>query len=905
MIRPLYFLMLVIVACGRLVAQPELLPILVENARAVEQLVQRLADRRAPDLQRIDAAERLALLNVPATVPALIDALDDPMFAVRLYAARALGCIGDRAAVPALIAHMQERDPEAHLEIVTALGRLADPRAVEVLAPALQHPNEQIQLAATLALGRIPGAISALLALARRGDQAVALALAEVGDPAATEALAGLFTHDDIEIRKAAGLGLARIGTEQAITKLLTLIEECTPADINQESWQVWQPAFQLLAANGGEQYLLPLLADESYHPRQSVAISALSVHEECDAALVYRFRQWLNARQPTAAIALLHHDRMTAEEAYLLAAPRPWRDSEQLDGLLGPRPPLIAFSIPRPARGSWVIHPEVTALLLGGETPARGRRAGDIRQAGFTGDHAVGQRLRDLIAQEYAAPTENHASMLADYGYTLWDVGDPCAIPALLQMLANPGAQHAARMGLASSADGRHAASYQLLREHLTDANAAVRQGAAVGLGSCRDARAVPDLLQVLQTDAVPEVREFAALALGLIGDTRAVPAPCAALGDPVEWARSAAAWALGEIGDLRALQPLQAAAQADRNRRFQVRAYHALYWLGDRGAAAQLAEFLTDGDGNNRSVAYAALLDSDAPEIAGSLLAQLAQVPNSGVIRALGRQRNPQAIPVLLTILAESLYSYAGNYSRAAAAWALGMVGEGQQGAFVAEAAEALYRAACVDADPAVRAAAGLALARLDDPRAPERLAWIMQRYLPERNAAIRALWRSADPQATALLVAALQDDDPLGQVLAAYGLYLRGDPRGRAALTTLVTTVTEPVAKQVAIRYAAELQEAALLPFFIQLTQAQHEEASIFLVLEAIGALGRYAAREATQALIPLLDSPASRIREAAALALHGTRNAEALAALRACLATEEATRVRAAIQAIIGE
>jgi HEAT repeat protein len=288
----------------------------------------------------------------------------------------------------------------------------------------------------------------------------------------------------------------------------------------------------------------------------------------------------------------------------------------------------------------------------------------------------------------------------------------------------------------------------------------------------------------------------------------------------------------------------------------------------------------------------------------IAGSLLANLADKPDAGVIRALGRQRNPQAISLLITILTQPTYSWEGDFTRESAAWALGMVGEGQQRAQVSEAADVLYHTTKVDAAPAVRAQAAIALARIGDPRAIECLEWVMQHYIPERNAAIRALWRFTDARATALLVGALQDDDPLGRVLAARGLYLHNDPRGKSAMKELVTTITEPAAKQVAIRFAADLQDPALVPLFAKLTQAGHEQASIFLVLEAIDALGKYSSPEAAQSLLQLLSAPSSRIREAAALALKGTRNPDALSALHTRLAREEATRVRTAIQAALG-
>jgi len=542
------------------------------------------------------------------------------------------------------------------------------------------------------------------------------------------------------------------------------------------------------------------------------------------------------------------------------------------------------------------VNDPEVTKFCLNKESSIILQR-----EICNTGDHAVAEFIRENMLSSTDMVTVDWG------GQGLGRIGDPCAIPALLKALERPErqAQNGVKIGLAGCADGRHPESYQALLDHLTVENSVVRQGAIVGLGSCRDARAVPSLIVVLKTDPVPEVREFTALALGLIGDTRAVAPLCATLHDEVEWARSAAAWALGEIGDARAIPFLRDAARIDANKRFVVRAARSLYVLGDKDAAETLAEMINSDDMNNRVVAFAALLECDEQRIAGSLLATLAQNPDAQIIRALGRLRAPQAVNTLIGVLDEPEYTWQGNQRREAAAWALGMIAEGRQGDWVRETADVLHHSAQADAEPQVRAAAGLAFARMGDPRALDLLEWIMRRYVPERNAAIRALWRFADARATALLGEALDDDDPLGQVLAARGLYLREDPRGREALATLATTVTEPVAKQVAIRFAADLRDPALAPLFIHLAQAQHEEASIFIVLEAIAALGKTATPESEQALVDLLASPASRVREAAALALKGTTSPAALAVLRARLENEEASRVRTAMQAVVGE
>ncbi|MHB0937724.1 MAG: HEAT repeat domain-containing protein [Armatimonadota bacterium] len=937
MIRALCILTLTLCALCRGMAQPELNPIVIQDQQDVQRLIVAL-DAQQPDDVRVNAARRLALVNPPEALPALVKALDDPAFAVRQHAARTLGFIGDRAAVPALIAHANERDPEARVEVVTALGRLADPRAVKVLGEELWDAEDNIRLAAAVALARIPGPASsaalrgilkdhahpgmapALLALGRRGDRtitaqclgqaqapgfndpAVAQALAEIGDPKAIEVLVTLGSHDNVDIRAAACYGLARIGDDAAVQALVDLFRERAPGiRDNRETDAVWRPALRALPPAMADTYLRPLLLEKNFWLRSRAGevfalwydgpYDVFAKLHPLDRNNYWPLLDWLEARQPGACVETLL-TKIDFDTVRLLTTRRSWRDSSELDGMLAPPIPWIAIRKPVPERGCWQAHPEVVKYVMHSKETIIHLNAGHLH------DHAVTPMLRECVR---TADVDWSARSLGR-------IGDPCAIPDLLK--AMEGAERAqvrygVTEGLTGCADGRHPESYQLLLNALTAENPEVRKGAIAGLGGCREARGVPFLIEQLQTDPVPEVREYCALALGFIGDTRAVEPLCEALNDNVEWARSAAAWALGEIGDPRAIDFLRDRAREDGNKRFVVRAARSLYVLGDRDAAVTLVEMANSEDANNREVAFRALLECDEQRIAGSLLATLAQRSNRDIINALGRLRAPQSTRMLLGMLAETGPSYDNMVLREAAARALGLIGEGRPAAQVTEIADALDRSAGTDPEPWVRAQAGLSLARMGDPRAIAHLEWVMRQYVPERNAAIRALWRFPDAQATTLLVEALEDDDPLGQVLAARGLCLRNDPRGPEALKTVLLATTEPVARQVAIRFAADLRDPELAPFFIRLAKAQHEEASIFINLEAIAALGKSPGPDTVKALVPLLASPASRVREAAALALNGTTTPAALAALRERLKKEDTTRVHAAIEAAVGQ
>ncbi|HEV3137248.1 MAG TPA: PVC-type heme-binding CxxCH protein [Pirellulales bacterium] len=90
-----------------------------------------------------------------------------------------------------------------------------------------------------------------------------------------------------------------------------------------------------------------------------------------------------------------------------------------------------------------------------------------------------------------------------------------------------------------------------RLLRQALSDDDAAVRQAAVHGVSDLHDAESLPTLLQILQNDE-PAVRREAATALGRIGRVEAVPALLESLGKPADrFLEHALIYALIEIGD------------------------------------------------------------------------------------------------------------------------------------------------------------------------------------------------------------------------------------------------------------------------------------------------------------------------------------------------------------------
>lgn len=191
-----------------------------EDPRAVEPLVDVLADDRVADVRQL-AAWALGEIEDAGAVRGLSDAvLNDDSGDVREQAAWALGEIEDARAVPAL-AGVLSNDPNADTRQLAAwaLGEIEDARAVPALIEVLLNDaSGDTRQQAAWALGEIedaravPALIEILLNDAS-GDtrQQAAWALGEIEDPRAIDALAAAMDDEDADVRQMAIWALGEI----------------------------------------------------------------------------------------------------------------------------------------------------------------------------------------------------------------------------------------------------------------------------------------------------------------------------------------------------------------------------------------------------------------------------------------------------------------------------------------------------------------------------------------------------------------------------------------------------------------------------------------------------------------------------------------------------------------------
>ena len=421
------------------------------------------------------------------------------------------------------------------------------------------------------------------------------------------------------------------------------------------------------------------------------------------------------------------------------------------------------------------------------------------------------------------------------------------------------------------------------------------------MAIGRVGLAEGVAALTPVLQGDGDPEVRQMAAFAMGLIGDRSASPPLLAALADTDPMIQGRAAEALGLLDEKEAAAPIAAmvAAQIDAGV-FRALTPDDLGYPKASGAEAA------------RLGLYAIVRLGTYDALAGAVLEKDGRVRSRWwpVAYALQRIGDPRAAPALLELLKGE-----GQLTRAFAARGLGVLKEARAVAPLLAAAENAGEAVAVRIQ-AVRALAAIgeprgaevmrrliispkvdinlqleavtALAHLPDPALADLLIDLVAAQLPAvRAAALLALAR-LDAEIFTSAVSGF-DPDPHWSVRAALASALATLPRERAlpALTNLLRDsdqrvipavldaltrigadnaaaemlarlkAEDPVVRAAAARNLAALKAANAVPVLVEALKTAQGD-------------GLYVARTAALDALTALDPAAAKPALAAALA-----------------------------------
>jgi HEAT repeat protein len=235
-----------------------------------------------------------------------------------------------------------------------------------------------------------------------------------------------------------------------------------------------------------------------------------------------------------------------------------------------------------------------------------------------------------------------------------------------------------------------------------LKDEDWAIREEAAMMLGTLRDPRAVAPLVSVLR-DGDRAVRDAAISALLAIGEP-AVTTLGACLSDPVLSVQELASSALATIADARVLAPLIAALKSP-DWIVRMHAAKALGRIQDPGAVGSLVPLLQDKVKAVREEASTALAAIGEAALS-SLLAALTHTEwlvRLHAVEALGKTRSPEAVNPLLSVL----FNDPDRAVREDAVRALGQIGDARAVEFLVTAMK----------EPGLRPLAIEALGRIGD--------------------------------------------------------------------------------------------------------------------------------------------------------------------------------------------
>lgn len=214
---------------------------------------------------RMEAAERLAKIDDPATIhpliqalgdrdsfvrwkavrglkekgrsatEALIQALNDDDTAIRIGAAYTLGSISDKVATLALIGALADEEVDVRARAAEALGKIGDTEAVSTLISALDDRSKIVRGRALQALIHIgQPAIKPLVKTIESGDEALvtrwmaARTLVSMGEPAVEELIIAL-DHPAWDVRLRTAETLGQIGDPRAVKPLVRLLDDPDP----------------------------------------------------------------------------------------------------------------------------------------------------------------------------------------------------------------------------------------------------------------------------------------------------------------------------------------------------------------------------------------------------------------------------------------------------------------------------------------------------------------------------------------------------------------------------------------------------------------------------------------------------------------------------------------------------
>ena len=711
---------------------------------------------------RRSAVKVLAGRRDPGLIDALVSALREGHrnFSVLSSALQLLSMTGVDLTL-SLIDLLQHPDPDLRIQAALALGTQSRPEAVDALLVALDDDDVNVRFHAIEALGKLSpsAAVERLAAIAESHDFFLAFpaldALSRINDAAVAPRLVPLL-HDEMVGGQAAE-ALGQIGDEDAIAPLAAALDlaQGSPSSIVDALTGIHRRYTDLF--NGGAAHIeAQVRASISPHGAQRL-IEAAARASGASLRQFVTVLGWL--RGAAVERALAHMVGTPGAQGELLeaivrfGAPMVDRLIEQLgsDEIETRRAAAIALGRIGDARA---VEPLVARLdeddreLLVVAAGALAR-LGDprafeslLRQIG---DQDLGVRQAAIGALNSIGHPEMSVRMR-----TLLEDGDPRVRESAVKITGY--------FGYASCADA--------LLDRCRDTDEAVRAAALEHIAYLDDERGVPLLIAALANET-PRARAAAAQALAHTGDPAVLEALRRAIGDPDPWVRYFSVTSLGRLADRASLPRLERIAAEDGAQQVRIAAVGSIGEIGvarDSVAVQMLAAFSESSDDELAIAAVRALGSVQTPE-AFEVLRRALSATHAGrraaAAEAIARRGEAPAIELLRWTAAadgdaEVVRAAIGGLTRIGASAA-------------AHGKNAIAAIAELAGDPARRADAIGALARVSEAEIPRVAESLSSRDPSVRRAVVEALGRLTHPAASAYVLSALGDGDASVRQLA----------------------------------------------------------------------------------------------------------------------------------------
>lgn len=765
------------------------------------------------DRARVDDIERL-VVSGPRGIPALLDRLLDPSWAVRRAVVAGLAALGDAAVAPmldALVSHRESEarvaalvdalvasagDPTPGLEALAStgvpavlcdaaaiLGRRRSRTSASTLAAWVGHPDDNVAVASLEALGRIGGAagLDAVIGAASSANFFRVFPAIDVlgrsGDARAIGPLTALLSDPVCALEAARALGrTGDLAAADALVRLLTSPNEplvrvavLALADIDDEM-------VRRLGASGT---LLPSLQAISDPGAASRRITqSFERAEPAERVALCRALGWLGVDSAAASLVeLLGVEPETARAAAVAL--------RQL-GPVGLRQILAALEHGDSARRFLLLplvpmHFDATSAVVAClDDPDSGVRARACEILGRIGNVAAVPSLFARLADPDAGVAQAAVGALHGLG------------SADTQRLALAGARaedpRVRRAAVRMIGYFGWAGSLETLSAARADTDPRVRDAATQSLAFLDDPRALDMLLEVSRSDD-PRARASAMRALGQLEPSATVHgALVAGLRDADAWVRYHACRSLARPGGASVLDEVLPLI-SDPAPHVQVAAIETLAVFADDRAVSALLHAAASSDGDVRRAALVGLGITRAARGAAVVLEALRSDDLSTRLVALSA-----AAAFELDETAEAVAASVGDPDPTVRAAALGFLG----------------------ARPGVRASERL-IALLDEERLRDEVALALSQYVRGRVPALLAALEAADdsrarllvsvlsrigrPDARAALGVALAMDRPEPRRAAAAALSAVDSALASALLASLASTDPDPEVRRLA--------------------------------------------------------------------------------------------------------